>query len=107
MKKTLLSIAILAVAPTAMACMPPPPGMPAFYLQQPFISDLVQSEAVKQAILSQGENVTIKAIVPDGKYQVILSNNCKIKVIRDDSNASVGTCPDLLPLVIEKISCKK
>ncbi len=107
MKNLLLSLMVLASGSAALACMPPPPGYPAYLLQKPFLSDLMDSDSVKQAILSQGNDVTIKAIVPGAQYQITLSNKCRLKVVRDFSDASVGTCPELLPLIVEDISCKK
>ena len=101
-----LFISIMVMGSAALACLPPPPGLPDFVMQRTELSQILSSDVVTEAINSRGLNVRVTAILPHAPYQIRLSDGCSIKVERNTDNAPVGTCYNLLPLKISDIKCK-
>jgi hypothetical protein len=89
------------------ACMPPAPGVPSIQLQRPWFAKLFNDPVVKAKVEElAGQQGMIKSIsMASSGFQIDLTNKCTIVANTDDTGASVGTCPIMLPLKIVSENC--
>jgi hypothetical protein len=87
--------------------MPPAPGTPSFDLQRPMFSKVIGSELVRQTILQNGTSVRLLSVSETrAGHKLELNNGCSFTVAPDFSDASPGTCPQLLPLKVVDSHCE-
>ncbi len=95
------------VASTSLACMPPPPGTPAYVMQQQWIEKVLGDKAVETEIAAGGAHTRIESVSFTAGVEILLSTGCKFSVETDSTGARPGTCPELLPLKITNRVCPK
>lgn len=105
---TILMVSGLLASVSALACQPPPPGIPAITLQASGELAMITDDVVLNAIAAQGPNVMIRSVNLKSSVRVLLNNGCRFEVVRDDKDASPGTCPQLLPVkIVKMVGCTK
>ncbi len=105
---SVLLVSGLFASVSVLACLPPPPGIPAITLQVSDELSMITDELVLNAIVAQGPNVMIRSINLKTGVRVLLNNGCRFELVRDDKDVSPGTCPQTLPVkIVKMVGCSK
>ena len=107
MQLTLVVLAFLSIAAPniSLACSPPPPGTPAFIVQQRRLEKAISSDVVAEEIAKGGLQNTIASIDLSGGTLIRTTSGCEFLVEGDPTNQPVGTCYDFWPLIIKNSTC--
>lgn len=111
MKRSLkFALQVLGLAATVapslgLACSPPPPGTPAYVVQQRRLENAISDKVVIAEIAKGGLSNTIASIDLTNGTLIRTTSGCEFTVEGDGTNQPVGTCYDFWPLVIKTSSC--